>query len=396
ISKATVNPYMGQEIPGWQGLGLEPDRIYQLLRDPGELAQAAGTFNNIPLLSKHIPVSADEPQKDYVVGATGSNAEFDDPYLKNSLVVWDSSAIAGIESREQYELSCAYRYVPDMTPGTYEGVPYDGVMRQIVGNHVALVEVGRAGPDVVVSDSNPFQENRPMAKKASSKTVAVRAAVRAFMRPLLAADAALDLKSIIGDVSGDVSESDARTLANAIQAKAKLAQDANLNDLHRVIMDAASSEEDDEEDKEKPGASDDEKDSDGPDDKKSAEDEDDEEKDDGKAMDAAISAATAKARAEAEAAAIKRMQAIHKAEKEVAPILGEVAAMDSAEAVYKLALDHLEIDVTDVHPSAYASLVRMHTKNASESKHAHLAQDAAKGRSWWDENFPEATLPGRA
>ncbi len=40
-----------------------------------------------------------------------------------------------------------------MTPGTYAGVRYDGVMRDIAANHVALVRKGRAGPDVVVGDS---------------------------------------------------------------------------------------------------------------------------------------------------------------------------------------------------------------------------------------------------
>ena len=40
ISKATVNPYYGREIPDADKLGLEPERVYYLLRDPGELAKA--------------------------------------------------------------------------------------------------------------------------------------------------------------------------------------------------------------------------------------------------------------------------------------------------------------------------------------------------------------------
>src|SRR5438552_84173 len=56
ISKACVNPYVGHEIPGWQELGLEPDKIYKLLRDPEELAKAASTFNNVPILSEHVAV----------------------------------------------------------------------------------------------------------------------------------------------------------------------------------------------------------------------------------------------------------------------------------------------------------------------------------------------------
>lgn len=203
ISKANVCPYLGREIPGAESLGLNPDKVYMLLRDPGELAKAAGTFNNIPLLSKHVPVSADEPQKDLIVGSTGTDAMFEAPYLKNSLVVWDSIAIAGIDSKEQCELSSAYRYTPDMTPGVYEGIAYDGVMRNIVGNHVALVEVGRAGPDVVVGDANPFQqpmEYDPM--KASRKAIAVKAALGAYLRPLIAQDAAIgDLGALVRGVT---------------------------------------------------------------------------------------------------------------------------------------------------------------------------------------------------
>ena len=53
ISKACVNPYRGAEIPGWQSLGLDADRIYRLLRDPAELRRAASTFNNIPVVNEH-------------------------------------------------------------------------------------------------------------------------------------------------------------------------------------------------------------------------------------------------------------------------------------------------------------------------------------------------------
>ena len=153
ISKAAVNPYLGREIPDFEALGLNPDKTYRLFRDPEELAKAASTFNNLPLLSRHVPVSADDHQPDLVVGSTGSEAEFDAPYLRNSLVIWARIAIRGVEDRSKQELSSAYRYRADMTPGTYEGTAFDGVMRDIVGNHVSLVPEGRAGPDVVVGDS---------------------------------------------------------------------------------------------------------------------------------------------------------------------------------------------------------------------------------------------------
>jgi len=159
ISKATVSPYLGKEIPGHEEMGLKPDGIYHLLRDPQELAKAAPTFNNLPLLSKHVPVTADDFPDSLVVGSLGTDATFAGGYLDNSIVVWNRKGIDLVESQKQKQLSAAYRYRPDMTPGTWNGMKFDGVMRDIIGNHVALVETGRAGPDVVVGDSDPFADD---------------------------------------------------------------------------------------------------------------------------------------------------------------------------------------------------------------------------------------------
>ena len=189
ISKATVNPYYGSEIPGFDTLGLAADKVYKLLRDPVELERAAPTFARLPILSKHVPVTVDAPRPDLVVGAIGSDVTFNAPYLEADICVWDASAIAGIESDVVRELSCAYRYVPVMTPGEFEGQAYDGVMTEIRGNHLALVEVGRAGSDVVVADANPFKIKEPemkMTKLGKALFAALCAA-----SPVLAADSAL-------------------------------------------------------------------------------------------------------------------------------------------------------------------------------------------------------------
>ena len=156
ISKANVCPYRGDEIPGWQNLGLDPHKTYQLLRPADELKKAADSFNMIPIMDKHIPVSAfnlDDPEiKKHHVGTTGHDAAFDGKYLTNRLAIHQKSAIDKVLDDSQRELSCGYRYEPDMTPGTFEGQHYDGKMTSIVGNHVALVSEGRAGHDVLVGD----------------------------------------------------------------------------------------------------------------------------------------------------------------------------------------------------------------------------------------------------
>lgn len=157
ISKAAVNPYMGVDIPRYRELGLDPARLYRLFRHPDELARAAPTFNGIPVLSQHVHVTSERHRPDLVIGATGSEAAFDATggYLQNRLSIWPDRSIQLIESGVSKQLSSSYRYDPDMTPGEHEGVAFDGVMRNLRGNHVAVVPRGRAGPDVAVADSAP-------------------------------------------------------------------------------------------------------------------------------------------------------------------------------------------------------------------------------------------------
>ena len=156
ISKATVNPYYGKEIPDYEKLGLDPEKKYMLYRDPEELKKAVDTFNNLPILSRHQPVTATDFPSDLIIGATGTDAAFDGEYLTNSLAFWPKSAIDKIEDGDEKQLSCAYRYVPDMQPGeSPDGQKYDGRMTKLAGNHLALVKEGRAGPDVMVADAKP-------------------------------------------------------------------------------------------------------------------------------------------------------------------------------------------------------------------------------------------------
>ena len=153
ITKANVCPYLGAEIPNSEALGLKADKIYLLYRDAAEIQSARDTYNRVPLLMQHVAVSADAPQQFLTVG-TASNARFTHPYLDADLTIWTREGIDAIESGAQRELSCGYRYVADMTPGTSpEGEKYDGRMTQIIANHIALVEAGRAGPDVMVADA---------------------------------------------------------------------------------------------------------------------------------------------------------------------------------------------------------------------------------------------------
>jgi hypothetical protein len=237
ISKACVNPYRGNEIPGADALGLDPGRVYQLLRDPEELARSAPTWNGLPLLIKHTPLTANDHDRDVVVGALGGDAAFRAPYLDNSLTVWDGQAIAGIESGQQRQLSGGYHYKADMTPGVWNGVNYDGVMREIRGNHVALVETGRAGNDVMVMDAamDASLKGKNMVRQVapiSLRTGMAMGALHAYLPHKLAADAKLpDLKRLLRSARSN-KEIKAR-VTTAITPL--LATDASLSDLDSLI-----------------------------------------------------------------------------------------------------------------------------------------------------------------
>lgn len=358
ISKANICPYYGREIPNSKALGLQPEKVYYLLRDPKELAKAATTFNNIPLLNEHIPVTAADPQKMAVVGSTGTDAEFDGTYLKNSLVVWDADSIAGIETDEKKELSSAYRYVADMTPGVHEGQPYDGVMRDIVGNHVALVIEGRAGSDVVVGDSLSLE----LKEMAKAKQLA------AALKPFLAQDA--DLEEV----------------EKAVKKNLELEEEEKEERDDK--KDKAMDEDKDESKKEDKKAEDEESDKKD----KKAEDEDDEDKEDKAAMDAALIR-------KAEENVMGRIRQANEARECVRALVGDVSlvAMDSAEDIYRFALDSVGANHKGVHPSALKSMVEFTISQKSEARKpaTTIGMDSAATTSF-AKAFPGATKMKRS
>ena len=100
------------------------------------------------------------------------------------------------------------------------------------------------------------------------------------------------------------------------------------------------------------------------------------------AMDSAIKAA--------EKATVLRMMAINTAVNDVAPLIGAVVAQDSAESVYKLALDAGNVDTDGVHPSAYRAMVGLlKSSAAAKAPPTRLAMDAA-GVASFAAMFPNA------
>lgn len=323
ISKANVCPYYGREIPNALQLGLDANKIYMLYRDPVELEKAAPSFRNLQLLMVHKGVNAHDAKTELTVGTVG-HVTFDGIYLvADQLTVWTKEGINLIETEEAAELSSSYRYVADMSPGvTPEGVAFDGRMRDISGNHVALVKEGRAGPDVFVNDALPLE------------------LPKMFKRPLL------------------LSQLLASGLLVAVDEAAQLALDAKLAEMTAKDGEAAEMEDDPENPGKKrkkmnPGK--------GEPTKAGGALASDQQVEAAIVAKGYISKADAKTLADdaaqrARTDAVADVNSLHAAREAVKPLVG-VVAMDSAEAVYRFALDHEKVALDGVHPSAFPALV---------------------------------------
>jgi hypothetical protein len=144
-------------LPNWQDLGLTPGREYQILRPGAELARAAASFANKPLMIDHRPQSAASHDKELVVGSV-ANPVWEAPNLLAELVVWDQAAIDMITDGSRCALSCGYHFEVSMVPGVFNGQRFDGQMKNLAGNHVSLVPSPRvAGAQVADGAINRYK-----------------------------------------------------------------------------------------------------------------------------------------------------------------------------------------------------------------------------------------------
>ena len=160
LSAVNISPYKGEIIllasPDVSD-DVEPDAVYQMLRAPSELKKAVGTFNGIPVLSRHTVIGG-EPPPDLVCGTIGTDAMFDGELLSATVTLWSQEAIDSLAWNNA--LSAAYMFEADMTPGKFNGVAYDGVLRNIEAHHCALVPYSKSG---VGLDGRPQQPRREAA-----------------------------------------------------------------------------------------------------------------------------------------------------------------------------------------------------------------------------------------
>ena len=252
FTKEQVAPYYGREIPGWEAAGLQADKTYYGYRSAEELSkpETVESLNGIPVQFRHHPDFADAPAKETRVGAAGTDAEWKRPYLFNSMTIYDDKAKSVINNGFMRELSLAYQYKPEFKKGTFDGKPYDFIMRNIRANHIALVEEGRAGKDVLVYDSKPkpIPKTKAEVKNMDEKEILknATAALQALLALQKKSEDTLDgaVDGIIGKLGDRVTEDEKKEIRDSIMALGeKFKGDACKDEKPEELKDEEETEE---------------------------------------------------------------------------------------------------------------------------------------------------------
>ena len=154
IARTGVQEYRAYEL-GLDADGMDPMKIIRLHRPPDEVFDAASmaSFEGKPVTLGH----PDEPvtSTNWSGLAKGEVIEIRraGDMLAGKVIIKARSAIDAVEAGT-VELSNGYSFKLDMTAGrTPDGEAYEGVQRQIRGNHVALVEAARCGSACRLGDA---------------------------------------------------------------------------------------------------------------------------------------------------------------------------------------------------------------------------------------------------
>lgn len=121
------------------------------------------TMKLIPVTNNHPPEQLNaENTKKYQSGYTGEDVcQLSNNFMKVGVTVTDKGAINDVMGGKT-QMSAGYICDLEMTSGIFDGEKYDAIQRNIRYNHLAIVDVARAGPEAKIkldSENSFLEEN---------------------------------------------------------------------------------------------------------------------------------------------------------------------------------------------------------------------------------------------
>lgn len=172
MARTGVQEYRAYEL-GLDADGMDPMKVIRLHRPPEEVFDAASmaSFEGKPITIDHPSVAVTSDNWSELAKGDVRDVGRSGELMTGTLVIRSRDAIEAMQDGKA-QLSNGYTFELDMTPGTTaDGRAYDGVQRNIRGNHVALVDAARCGSACRIADSQPKLEGNTMPDAKRKVTV---------------------------------------------------------------------------------------------------------------------------------------------------------------------------------------------------------------------------------
>ena len=170
VARTGTQEYLAEELGLTRG-----SSVVSVYRPEEEVfsPETIASFEGMPVTNDHPPEGVDITniralQKGHAHNVRRGNGEESDLLLAD-LIITDPALITAILEGGKREISCGYTYELCEENGQY-------IQRQIRGNHVAVVDAGRAGSRVSIKDRKPKTERRKNIMKKSLSRVLARMA----------------------------------------------------------------------------------------------------------------------------------------------------------------------------------------------------------------------------
>lgn len=247
FARPGIQDYVHTDFPE----GSVPDDLVgkpiRILRPAVEVFEgnALASFGGKPVTNDHPPslVTADN-YREYQVGFTAEAVGRDDKGLLVGLTIQDAQVIAAINSgKNQVSAGYSAQLFWDAGEDPDFGA-YHGIQRQIRGNHVAIVDRARGGPDVSILDRAAAGGTGDKMSKRQIKGVWMEiadtdlAAVDALLAALAETDTALAALRVELDAAKAEAEAATETAEDATKAAEAAKGEADATKA-AVVSDAA-------------------------------------------------------------------------------------------------------------------------------------------------------------